>query len=86
MKKKTFWICFSIIVVLAIISTCLKKTGAVCYVVSATLLLEVYNEKIFTGSLKAYYKAKNKLEKYHKICIITCIILLIFGTVNLVFN
>lgn len=70
MNKKIFVILTLINIVLFIISYVFASLTTAGYLISEIFLVEsTFNTK-WSGGVKAYYKYKNKLDRYHKNCYI----------------
>ena len=70
MNKKTFVILTLINIVLFIISCVFASLTTAGYLISEIFLVETTFNTKWSSGIKAYYKYKNKLDRYHKICFV----------------
>lgn len=81
--KKIFWPIFIVLTVLFIVSAVLKCGVAMTgFLMAAVSIADIYNEKLFCGGLKVYYKSRGRLDKYHRLCLLSFIVFLIVGVIG----
>ena len=85
MERRVFWGILSILILFFIVSLALRfGIASAGYLLAAVSLTCAYNDNIFHGGVRAYYKSKEKLEKYRKLCFIEFVIFSIVGTIGLI--